>query len=279
LVKNLVRDGVNGLMITGTLGEGHSMLWDEQKVAIETTVNAAQGVPVFAGTTSLGTREVIMKTKFAQNVGAAGVLLGVPMWCPQSVENTIQYYSDVAEAVKPFSILIYHNPSAFRVYLPPSAFEKLAAVSNIIGSKETCFDILHNLELVHRVKDRLSVLSIDHLMYPMMEMGTIGCWSSWAAMGPWPVKHLYELCRTAKWEEARELAAEIRNTFPPIDWALFHENEPSFMRTIFNEAGYDTAGPVRRPFVHLPESLRAAAVESGRKYKKLAAKYKQLVAA
>jgi len=278
IVKNLVRDGVDGLMMTGTLGEGHSLLWDEQKMAIETAVDAAGSrTPVFVGTTSLGTREVIAKTKFAENAGASGILLGVPMWCPQSVENAIQYYLDVAEAVKPFSIVVYHNPSAFRVYLPPSAFEKLAAAGNIIGSKETYFDILHNFEVLRRVKGKLSVLSIDHLMYPMMDLGTTGCWSSWAAMGPWPVRYLYDLCRKGAWDEAKQLAAEIRNVFPPIDWTLFHENEPSIMRIIFNEVGYDNAGPVRRPFLHLPQSLRSAAIESGQKYRKLASRYKQLI--
>jgi len=279
LTRNLVRDGINGFMITGTLGEGHSLFWEEQKTAIETVVNAAGSKNlVFAGTTSLNTREVIVKAKFAENVGAAGVLLGVPMWCPASVENAVQFYMDVAEAVKPLAILVYHNPSAFRVYLPPSAFEKLADIDNIIGSKETHFDILHNFELLRRVKDRFGVLVIDHLMHPLMRMGSPGCWSAWAAMGPWPVRYLFELCRKGHWEEAEQVSAEIRDTFPPVDWAVFHQNEPAFMRAIFNEVGYDNAGPVRRPFVYLPESLRSAAVEAGREYRALAQKYKQLMA-
>ena len=36
LVKNLVRGAINGLMFARNLGEGHSLLRDEQKVAIET---------------------------------------------------------------------------------------------------------------------------------------------------------------------------------------------------------------------------------------------------
>ena len=280
LTKNLVRDGVSGFMITGTLGEGHSLLWDEHKTAIETVVNAAgSDVPVFAGITSLNTREVIAKAKFVEGVGAAGILLGAPMWCPASVENAIQFYLDVAEAVKPLVVLVYHNPSAFRVYLPPAAFEKMADSGNILGSKETHFDILHNLELLRRVKERFGVLVIDHLMHPLMKMGSPGCWSAWAAMGPWPIRYLFDLCRHGETEKAEQLSAEIRNAFPSIDWGLFHQHEPAFMRTIFNEAGYDQAGPVRRPFVHLPESLRTPAVEAGRKYRALSQKYKNLMTA
>jgi len=75
LLDKLIRDGVNGIITTGSMGEAHTLLWDEHNKLIEVAVNVAKGrVPVIMGTTSLNTRRAIEKKKFAAEAGADGVM-------------------------------------------------------------------------------------------------------------------------------------------------------------------------------------------------------------
>jgi len=81
-VDRLIRDGgVKVLTTTGSFGEFHTLLWDEHKKLIEATVAAVKKrVPLFVGCTNLNPREAIRQAKFAQEVGADGLLLGVPFY-------------------------------------------------------------------------------------------------------------------------------------------------------------------------------------------------------
>jgi len=62
VIKNLVRDGVSGLVVCGTVGENTSMTVQEKLAVIEVARDAADGkVPVIAGIAEF-------TTAFAQNM-------------------------------------------------------------------------------------------------------------------------------------------------------------------------------------------------------------------
>ena len=137
-VDKLIRDdGVNVLTTTGSFGEFHTLLWDEHKKLIEATVAAVKKrVPVFVGCTNLNPREAIRQAKFAQDAGADGLLLGVPFYYQATVDNAVQFYHDVADALPKMGIMIYHNPTHHRVTIPVSAFKKITEKPNIVGMKD-----------------------------------------------------------------------------------------------------------------------------------------------
>ena len=138
-VDKLIRDGgVNVLTTTGSFGEFHTLLWDEHKKLIEATVAAVKKrVPVFVGCTNLNPREAIRQAKFAQEAGADGLLLGVPFYYQATVDNAVQFYHDVADALPKMGVMIYHNPTHHRVTIPVSAFKKITEKPNIVGMKDS----------------------------------------------------------------------------------------------------------------------------------------------
>ncbi len=148
-VDKLISDGgCNVLTTTGSFGEFHTLLWDEHKKLIESTVAAnKQRVPLFIGCTNLNPREAIRQAKFAQDAGADGVLLGVPFYYQASVDNAVQFYHDVADALPKMGVMIYHNPTHHRVTIPVSAFKKLTEKPNIVGMKDSHRTPLQFVEL------------------------------------------------------------------------------------------------------------------------------------
>lgn len=123
LVDRLVRDGVDGIVTTGSAGESHTLSDDEYRTLITTVVETVNArVPVFVGASTLNTRDSIRRARVIADLGADGIMSGPPMYLPQTAENAVQYYKDLAEAVPELAIMIYQNPHAFRITLPPGAF-------------------------------------------------------------------------------------------------------------------------------------------------------------
>jgi hydratase-aldolase len=273
LINKLIRDGVNGIMTTGSIGESHTLLWEEHKKLIETAVEAVnRRVPLFIGTTSLNTRETINKTKYAVDVGADGVMNGTPMYLPLSPKDTIQYYNDLSEAVPAAAIMVYHNPHAFRITLTPQLWGELSRIPNVIGAKQGSTELFNLIGSIKAAGDRMSILTLDHLMYPCMLFGAAGGWSSDVCMGPGPSLKLYDLCREGKWEEAGVIASGMQRGLAQMGLSMeeFQQFQTYWFKRALDEAGYCKAGPVRPPFLHAPPHIDEAS-------KKYAANWLSLV--
>ena len=273
-VDKIIRDGVDAIATSGSFGEFHTLLWEEQKKLIEATVGAVhKRVPLFIGCTSLNTRETMRQIKFAEQAGADGVLCGVPFYFPSTADNAIQFYLDIADAFPRLGIAIYHNPPLHRVTIPVSAFEKLVTRPNIVAMKDSHRMPISFLDLMKIVKGKISVFCQQTQCYPYMMFGAAGCWSISAWMGPWPVLRLRDACFGGDWETAKDMCLELDAAYKepgsPGD-LLWRENAH---KLAINEAGYCFAGPLRAPFRHIPQEIFEHAKRQAVNWKQLCEKY------
>ena len=119
VVDALIREGIDGILSLGTLGECATLTWEEKRDFMAAVVEAARGrVPYFGGTTSLNTRETVRQTRAAYDLGVDGTMLGPPMWCYPDLPTAIRFYQDVAEACPDMPICVYANPEAFKFEFP-----------------------------------------------------------------------------------------------------------------------------------------------------------------
>src|SRR5260221_7791298 len=79
LARWLVDHGNDGLVVTGTTGEG-PVLTDDEKIDLWRAVREAGTVPVIAGTGTNDTRHSIEQTKAAEAVGVDAVLAVTPYY-------------------------------------------------------------------------------------------------------------------------------------------------------------------------------------------------------
>ena len=137
-VDKIIKDGVSNLATTGTYGECYNLLFDEFKTLCVATVEAVKKrVPLFLGCTSPNPREVIQKMNFVKELGADGVLLGVPYYETLHVEDAIKFYHDIADIFPTLNIVIYHNPGNHKFTMPVAAFRELVKKKNIIGMTDS----------------------------------------------------------------------------------------------------------------------------------------------
>jgi trans-o-hydroxybenzylidenepyruvate hydratase-aldolase len=274
-VDKIIKDGVNNIATTGTYGECYNLLFDEFKTLAVATVEAVKKrVPLFIGCTSPNPREVVQKMNFVKDLGADGVLLGVPYYEQLPVADAVKFFQDIGALFPQLNILIYHNPENHKFTIPVAAFKELVKVPNIIGMKDSHRTTQAFMNLQKIVKGKVSVFVNQTQLYPYYRLGAAGCWSTEVWMGPWPVLYLLDLVRQGEDQKAIEVIDEIigdGSGGKPVPGA--GNKRPAEF------ADYCKVGPTRVPFLHFPEAELAKAKRRAEHWMKLNAKYRPLVEA
>jgi dihydrodipicolinate synthase/N-acetylneuraminate lyase len=278
-VSALIDDGVDALMINGTLGEAATLTEDEWRQFTVAVIESAGGrIPVLAGPTTLGTRTTIARAKFARDAGAQGVLLGRPMWNEMSPDQVFDFYAAVAEAVPELGIVVYNNPAAFKSPISPALWERLATIPQVVGAKYGMVDLPFR-EASCRVGGRIRLMPIEMNWYTAFHWfpeEAVACWSSGASCDPQPAVCLRDAILRADVAEAEELTRQIAATyetfFPSGGEREFRIYTIQLEKLRADAAGYMRAGPCRPPYTTIPDEHAEGARESGRRWRELASR-------
>src|ERR1700753_1028418 len=106
----LLDDGVHGLVLMGTVGEGNSLRAEEKRTVLRGAVEVAAGkVPVIAGVSELTTPLAIEFARDAEKLGADGLMvLPAMVYVPKPAE--LEYHFRAVAAVTALPIMLYNNP-------------------------------------------------------------------------------------------------------------------------------------------------------------------------
>ena len=279
MVEGMIAAGVDGILTMGTLGEAATMTWEEKKNFIATVVDTAKGrVPVFAGTTTMNTRDTIEATRWARDAGVDGTMLGPPMWCAPSVDTAVQFYKDVAEACPNTAIAVYANFEAFKFEFGIGFWLRVSRIPQVITAKLP--PVAQLATLIDLTGRRIRFLPIDNEYYASARMAPdfiTAFWSSSASCGPQAAIALRDRVndakRTGDWEPARKLsnalAAAVGPIFPNGSFKEFSTYNIRLEKERMNEAGWLKAGPTRPPYQIVPEAYLEGARVSGRAWAKV----------
>lgn len=81
LIEFQISEGIDSIIVCGTTGESATMTTDEKKATIKFAVDTAKKrVPIIAGTGSNNTSSAIEMSKYAESVGADGLLVVTPYY-------------------------------------------------------------------------------------------------------------------------------------------------------------------------------------------------------
>jgi dihydrodipicolinate synthase/N-acetylneuraminate lyase len=109
-VDYLIKSRVQGLVALGSSGEYPYLTLSEKKKVIDIVVEQTKGrVPVIVCTSSMGTDEVIMLSKYAKRRGADGLMITLPIYFPLTDDDVFNHYKSIAKAVD-LPILLYDFP-------------------------------------------------------------------------------------------------------------------------------------------------------------------------
>jgi 4-hydroxy-tetrahydrodipicolinate synthase len=202
----LVRDGVHGLIIMGTVGENNSLEADEKRAVLKGAVEAVdKRVPVIAGVSELDTRRACAFARDAEKIGADGLMVLPAMVYVPSEEELVAHFREVAKAVS-LPIMLYNNPPAYRVSIGLEAIKQLADIPNIVCLKESAPDTRRFTDLFNAVGDKIMLFAgLDDVALEGLMLGAKGWVSGLTNAFPKESLALYEAARRGEMETARAI--------------------------------------------------------------------------
>ncbi len=174
LARWLADHGSDGLVVTGTTGEG-SVLTDEEKLELWRAVSEAVTIPVVAGAGSNDTAHSVDLTRQAAAAGAAGVLAVTPYYNRPSQSGIEAHFRAVAAATS-LPVLIYDIPVRTGRKVSHDVLLRLATdVPNIVGVKDAASDVAASARLVVATPERFELYSgNDDLTLALLAVGAVG---------------------------------------------------------------------------------------------------------
>jgi dihydrodipicolinate synthase/N-acetylneuraminate lyase len=281
VVNRLIDDGVNGLIVLGTTGECATVSEKEYETFVDCVLSTVKRrVPAFIGTTALGTHTVVQRTRFAAERGADGILLGLPMWQPLTVDMAVEYYRSISEMFPRTAIMVYGNGRAFRFSFPPEFWSRVVeAAPTLVAAKYSRPNVL--LDALAASKGRVHFLPHDGALSKFAELSpqtTAACWSTAASMGPEPVLAQMRALLSNDAAAMKAIAADLAWAREPIkelstNPELFATYNIQMEKMRIQAAGYCKAGPIRPPYNVMPEQYAECARENARRWRQICEKY------
>ena len=205
-IDRVIENGVDGVIIGGSTGEFASLSEEERKRLIKVGTDHVNGrVPVVVGSMAPSTRETIRWSKFAEDLGAAGLLVVNPYYGSITDEALYQHYKAVAEAVN-IPIMPYNNTDTSGNDLKPEIVNRLVDEGKITYVK-ACVDSRRMQVIMEHCGDKINLFTgVDDLLFQCFTLGGVGCVSGGSNVVPGVVKKLYNLIvKERNMKEAREL--------------------------------------------------------------------------
>ena len=134
LVEVQIKNGVQGLIVCGTTGEGHLMDWEEHLMLIAHSVNKfGDRLEIVGNTGSNNTREALKGTRYGFAFGMDAALQINPYYGKTSDAGLREHFKRVLDLGPS---IIYNVPGRTGQDLQPELIEELAQHPNLIGVKE-----------------------------------------------------------------------------------------------------------------------------------------------
>lgn len=233
----LVAAGMHGLVVLGTVGENHSLEYDEKLSVLRAAVDAVDGrVPLLAGVAQNTTRAACRFAKDAERAGVDGLMVLPAMIYKSDARETMAHFRAVARASS-LPILAYNNPVSYGVDLTPELFAELADEKTIVAIKESSDNPRRLTDLANLVGDRYVLFSgVDDLMLESMVLGSKGWISGLVNAFPAESLRLWDLAVAGRYAEA----LAIYRWYTPLLHLDTHPKLVQYIKLAMAETGMGT---------------------------------------
>jgi N-acetylneuraminate lyase len=253
IVEKLIEDGLAGVFICGTNGEGPNLTIEERMAVAEAYVKAADKrilVLVHVGHTSIAESRKL--AVHAASIGADAISSVAAFYFkPASVQNLVDSMAQIASAAPQLPFYYYHIPTLTGVGMDMVEFLRLAedVIPNLAGIKYTASTLHEYQACVNYKQGKFDILfGYDEMLLGALSVGAkgaIGSTYTFSAKLYLKIMELYNQDQKEKAREMQSVSVEMVRClvqFPPI---------PA-QRAIMKMLGFDL-GRCRLPLKELSE--------------------------
>ena len=206
VVTALVDDGIDGLVLLGTVGENNSLRPEEKRLTLRAAIDAVGGrVPLVAGVSELTTDRASEFVRDAEKLGVDGFMLLPAMVYVPTPDELYAHFRSVAESTS-LPIMLYNNPPAYRVSIELDTLERLAAIPNIVAVKESAPDPRRFTDIINRFGSRYTLMAgLDDVALEAFLLGASGWVSGLTSAFPRESVAMVQAVARGDWNEARRI--------------------------------------------------------------------------
>jgi dihydrodipicolinate synthase/N-acetylneuraminate lyase len=247
-VKDLLEEGIHGLVMLGTIGENCSLNMDEKMQVLKATVEVVDGnIPVLTGVAEYTTQMACETVAAAKEAGVDGIMLLPAMVYKSDERELMAHYRSVAESTD-LPIMCYNNRPVYGVDMSPENFKELADLENIVCIKEASGDARNVTTLINALGDRYLIFAgLDDCTLESVMLGCVGWVSGLVDAFPRENRLLWDYASTGQWEKA----LEVYRWYMPMLKFDSHPKLVQYIKLTCAEMGYGTelTRPPRLPLV------------------------------
>ena len=252
ITNQLIDQGVGGLYVCGSTGEGPSLTREERMAVAEAYIAAAAGrAPVIVQVGHNSIKESQTLAAHAQAAGADAISAVPPSYFkPASLENLVDILSDIMNEAPKLPFYYYHIPRLTAVNLDMVAFLEVSArrLPNLVGVKYSTFTVFEMQTCLSVGEGRYNILfgSDEMLLSGLVggANGAVGSTYNFAAPLYNRIVAAFERGDVAEAQQLQALSAQMTRRI----FKYGHGNAP--LKSVMKYIGLD-CGPVRRPLVAL----------------------------
>ena len=179
MVEHLLKEGMGGLYVVGSTGEGVSLCGHERRAVAEAFVKAADGrlpVVVQVGHNSLS--EARQLATHAQKIGATAISAVPPSYFKiDSVETLVSCMAEVAHGAPTMPFYYYHNPHLTGCHINMLDFLRIAGdrIPTLTGMKYTAPTVYELQACLDFADRRYEIfLGVDEMLLAGLAFGISG---------------------------------------------------------------------------------------------------------
>lgn len=224
-----IKEKIDGLVICGTTGEGHSLSEKEYLNLISLTIKINQSrAPIIVGVPSNSTRKIIslinkVKSEDKEDNKSndiAAFLVTAPYYIRPTQEGIFEHFKAICETVD-FPIIVYNVPHRCNIEIDNETMIRIMGLKGIIGIKDATNDL--EKPLIYRMHNKeIALLSGNDTTYlNFKQNGGDGCISVVSNIIPGFYKKLHNAINTDI-----NKACHMNEIIFPLSKAIFCESNP-----------------------------------------------------
>jgi 4-hydroxy-tetrahydrodipicolinate synthase len=139
LIRHLLANGSDGIVLTGTTGEASTLSDDEKArvwdIGVEVSRAERPDAPVIAGTGSNDTSHAVELTARAAAAGVDAALVVAPYYNRPNRRGLVAHFEAIAHSTD-LPIALYNIPGRCGVDMPNDLLAELARIENVVAVKQ-----------------------------------------------------------------------------------------------------------------------------------------------
>jgi len=195
LIEHLIAGGVHGVFPLGTTGEAPALPTEMQEEVIELTCEQVAGrVPVIVGVTNNSLIEAVRLTHVAAQSGATAIAAAPPFYYALSQDEILRYYEKLVAQTR-LPLVLYNAPANTHDTLHVDTVRRASQFANIIGLKDSGFDMDYFREVKNAVSSRADfslLVGPEELLAECIQCGGHGSMAAGSNIFPSLFVSLYE---------------------------------------------------------------------------------------